>query len=70
MFCVKGFAAGLNAGRFFGSAAIAIGAIVTAARIAVAKHAGSSVGPQTFATEKLQKESLIKGIDREPIENG
>jgi hypothetical protein len=70
MFCVKGFAAGLNAGRFFGSAAIAIGVIAIAAKIAAAKHAGSNVGPQIFATEKLQKESLIKGIDREPTENG
>jgi hypothetical protein len=70
MFCVKGFAAGSSAGRYFGFAAIAIGGIAIAARIAVAKHAGSSVGPQTFATEKLQKECLIKGIDREPIENG
>jgi len=53
MFCVKGFAAGSNAGRYFGSVAVATGVTAIAARIAAAKRAGSSAEPQTFDTEEL-----------------
>jgi hypothetical protein len=70
MFCVKGFAAGPNVRRYFGSVAVATGVTATAARIAAAKRAGSNVGQPTFDTEELQKESLIREIDREPIDDG
>jgi|WetSurMetagenome_2_1015567.scaffolds.fasta_scaffold208825_2 hypothetical protein len=69
MFFVKGFAAGLSAGRYFGFAAIAITDTATAVRIAAATHAENSAELPTSATEELRKESLTKEIGKEPIDD-
>jgi hypothetical protein len=68
MSCVKGFAAGSSVGRYSGSADAAIEATATAATNAAAKHAGSNVELQTFATEELLKESWIKKTVRKRID--
>jgi hypothetical protein len=70
MFCVKGFAAGRDAGRFFGFAAPAIEASATAASIAATKHAVHNVEPLTFVTARVQRVGLTNGTGREPIDNG
>jgi hypothetical protein len=70
MFCVKEFADGTNADRCFAFAADAIGAINTAAMHAVKRLAANNDVRQTFVTEKLSKEGLIKGTVRKPIAKG
>jgi hypothetical protein len=67
MFCVKGFADGTSAERYFGSAAIAIGGINTAAMDADKKPAGNSDALLTFVTERLSKGDLIRETARKPI---
>jgi hypothetical protein len=69
MFCVKGFADGTNAGRYFGFAAVVIEDINTAAIAAVKKLAGNNDALQTFATEELPKEGLIRETVSKPIAN-
>jgi|WetSurSiteA1Bulk_404760.scaffolds.fasta_scaffold35455_1 hypothetical protein len=70
MFCVKGFAAGVDAAPFSGYAAVAIGASVIAAITAAARLVAPNVERQTSVTGRLSKEDLIRGIAREPIERG
>ena len=67
MFCVKGFADGMSAERYFGSAAIAIGDINTAAMDAAKKLAVNNGALPTFVTERLSKGDLIRGTVRKPI---
>ena len=69
MFSDKGFVDGANVDLSFGSAAVMIVGIVTAAIVAGKKHAGNSVEKQTSATDKPWKQDWIKGIASEPIVN-
>jgi hypothetical protein len=69
MFCVKGFADGKSAERYFGFAAIVIGAINIAVIDAVKKLAGNNDALQTFVTGKLPKEGLIRETARKPTAN-
>jgi len=55
--------------RYFGFAAIAIGAINTAPIDAAKKHAGHSGARPIFVTEKLSKGSSTSGTARKPIAN-
>jgi hypothetical protein len=55
---------------YFGSAAVAIVASNIAVTIAAAKRAGNSGALQTFVTERLWKEGLIRGTAKKPIGNG
>lgn len=66
MFCVKGFADGKSADRYFGFAAVVIGAINIAAIDAVKKLDGNNDALQTFVTEELVKEGLISETARKP----
>jgi hypothetical protein len=66
MFCVKGLADGTSADRYFGFAAVVIGAINIAATDAVKKLAGNNDALQTFVTEELAKEGLISETARKP----
>ncbi len=70
MFFVKGFAAGPDAERFFGSAAPATEASAIAAIIAAVKHAVRNVELPTFATARVPKEGLTNGTGRELTDNG
>jgi hypothetical protein len=70
MFSVKGFAGQTGAARYFGFAVPAIAVSNTAATIAAAKRAGSSVELQTFVIGKLRKGDWINGIDSRPIVHG
>jgi hypothetical protein len=70
MFCGKGFAVGLNAGRYSGYAAVATMDNVIAAIAVAPKLVEHNEGRRTSATGKLSKENLIREIDREPIEKG
>jgi hypothetical protein len=67
MFCVKGFADGTSAERYFGFAAVVIVAINTAAINAARKLYVNSGALQTFVIGKLSKGDLIKGTVRKPI---
>jgi hypothetical protein len=69
MFCVKGFADGMSADHYFGSAAVVIGAINTAATDVVKNLAGNNGVQQTFVIERLWKQNLISGTARKPIAN-
>jgi hypothetical protein len=69
MFCVKEFADGKNAERCSGFVAIAIAANNIAVIDAVKKLAGDNVALQTFVTEKLTKEGLIRMTARKPTAN-
>jgi len=69
MFCVKGFADGPSADHLFGFAAVVIADINIAAINAVKKLAGNNDELQTFGTEKLPKEDLIKETARKPTAN-
>ncbi len=70
MFCVKGFAAGVDAAPFPGYAVVVIGDSVIAANIAVAKLVAPSVERQTSVTGKLPKGNLIRETASEPIAKG
>jgi hypothetical protein len=70
MFCAKEFADGTNAGRCFAFVADVIGVINTAAINVVKRPAGNKGEPQTSVTEKLSKQSLIKGTDKRLIACG
>jgi len=70
MFFVKGFAAGPDAGQFFGYAAPAIEASATAVSIAATKHAGHSVERLTFVTARVQRAGLTNGTGSGPIDDG
>jgi hypothetical protein len=70
MFCVKGFAAGVNAAPFSGYAAAAIGDSVIAAIAAATKLVVPNEERQTSATGRLLKGDLIRGIASEPIAKG
>ncbi len=70
MFFVRGFAAGPDAGRFFGFAGPAIEASATAASIAAAKHAAHNVERLTFVTARVQKAGLTNGTVSGPIDDG
>jgi len=69
MFCAKGFADGKSAEHYFGFAAIVIGVINIAVIVAVKKLVGNNDALQTFVTEELQKEGLIKKTARKPTAN-
>ena len=69
MFCAKGFVDGKSAEHYFGFAVVVIGAINIAVIVAVKKLAGNSDALQTFVTEELQKEGLIKKTARKPTAN-
>jgi hypothetical protein len=66
MFCVKGFADGKSAEHYFGFAAVVIGVINIAMIVAVKKLAGNNDAQQTFVTEELPKEGLIRETARKP----
>lgn len=66
MFCVKGFAGGMNVGPFSGFAANATGDIATAATIAALKPADSNAELPTCATVKLPKEDSTRETAKEP----
>jgi hypothetical protein len=69
MFCVKGFADGPSADRYFGFVAVVIAGINIAAINVAKKLDGSNDELQTFGTEKLLKEGLIKETARKPTAN-
>jgi hypothetical protein len=69
MFCVKGFADGKSAERYFGFAPLVIGAINTAVIDAAKQLAGSSGALQIFVTERLSKGGSTSGTARKPIAN-
>jgi hypothetical protein len=66
MFCVKGFADGKSEEHYYGFATVVIGAINIAVIIAVKKLAGNNDALQTFVTEGLSKEGLIRETSRKP----
>ena len=70
MFCVKGFAAGVDAAPFSGYAVVAIGASVIAAITAVAKLVVPNEERQTSGTGGPLKGNLIRETAREPIAKG
>jgi hypothetical protein len=70
MFSANGFAVGMNAMPFSGSAAAATMASNIAATAAAPKRVGSNVVLQTIVIEKPRKESSIKGIVSERIGSG
>jgi hypothetical protein len=67
MFCVKGFADGTSAEHYFVFAAVVIGVINIAVIVAVKKLAGNNDAQQTFVTEELPKEDLIRETASKPI---
>ena len=69
MFCVKGFADGPSADRYFGFVAVVIAGINIAAINVAKKLGGCNDELQTFGTEKLLKEGLIKETARKPTAN-
>jgi len=70
LFSVKGFVESQGAGRYFASAAAVIAGSNTAATIAAAKRAVSSVERQTCVIGKLRKGDSINGIASRPIGHG
>ncbi len=69
MFCVKEFADGRNADRCFGFVAIVIAANNIAVINAVKRLAGDNDALQTFGTEGLPKEDMIRKTARKPTAN-
>ena len=70
LFSVRGFAARKVAVPSSGFVGTAIAVSNTAATIAAAKRAGSSVELQTFVIGKLRKGDWINGIDSRAIGHG
>jgi hypothetical protein len=69
MFCVKEFADGTSVDRYSAFAADVTEGINTAATNVVRGLAGNNGVRQTFVTEKLSKQSLIKETGKKPIAN-
>ena len=68
MFCDKGFADGMNAGLYSGSAAVAIVVIVTAVTDAGKKLAGNNAARPTSVIAKPWKQNWIKETANGPID--
>ena len=66
MFCVKEFADGKSAEHYFVFAAVVIGVINIAVIVVVKKLSGNNDALQTFVTEELPKEGLIRETARKP----
>jgi hypothetical protein len=67
MFSDKGFAGGMNAVPYSGSAAAAIVGISTAATVAGEKRAVNSTGQPTSVIDNLPRQDWINVIANEPI---